>query len=209
MNAALIYRSNGRWLVWVAFACAAGIHLTAIALAETNSQMVSPDLSNDRGEVIGIDTAPPNPPSQTEEFSPLEAVPTATEEEPFPEEAPHSQPVHPRKHPTVPRAVRPVASSGRSASPTRLGSLRALVIYGPRPEYPYEARRMRITGSGVALVTIDPATGTVTDVRMRRSTGSAILDDMTIQTFRRWRFKPIEARTVEVPITYTLTGASY
>ena len=29
-----------------------------------------------------------------------------------------------------------------------------MVVYAPRPVYPYEARRQRVTGSGIALLTL-------------------------------------------------------
>jgi protein TonB len=92
---------------------------------------------------------------------------------------------------------------------TTIGSARVLAISAPQPEYPYEARRQRATGSGIALLTIDPATGSVTDVRMLRSTGNAALDNATISGLRRWRFKPGTVSSVQSPITYTLTGASF
>jgi TonB family protein len=45
---------------------------------------------------------------------------------------------------------------------------------------------------------------------MAQSIGSPILDNATTSTFRRWRFQPGKvAPKVKVPITYTLTGASY
>lgn len=37
MNAALLYRPHRRWLVWLAFACAAAIHLGAVVLAKGRS----------------------------------------------------------------------------------------------------------------------------------------------------------------------------
>ena len=86
---------------------------------------------------------------------------------------------------------------------------RVLALNAPRLEYPYEARRARVTGSGVALLTIDPATGYVTEVSMSRSTGNAVLDNAAISGFRRWRFKPGTVSKVQAPITFTLTGASY
>ncbi len=79
----------------------------------------------------------------------------------------------------------------------------------PRPEYPYEARRQRLTGSGIALLLIDFSTGDVMEVSMLRSTGSAVLHQATISGFRSWRFKPGTVSRVQSPITYTLTGASY
>jgi TonB family protein len=90
-----------------------------------------------------------------------------------------------------------------------MSAAKVLALTAPRPEYPYEARRQRATGSGVATLTIDSATGNVTDVRMSRSTGSAVLDNATISAFRRWRFRPGTVTTVQTPITYTLTGAAY
>lgn len=96
-----------------------------------------------------------------------------------------------------------------TGTPARFGSVKALVMYAPRPVYPYEARRQRMTGSGIALLAVDPAVGNVTSVRMTQSCGNVILDNATLEALRRWRFKPGSVLTVQVPITYTLTGASY
>ena len=83
---------------------------------------------------------------------------------------------------------------------------RAVVISAPRPEYPYEARRASITGSGVVVMYVDPGTGTVTSCRMRQSTGSVILDDAALAAFRQWRFTPGTIKEVRVPITFTVGG---
>jgi outer membrane biosynthesis protein TonB len=37
---------------------------------------------------------------------------------------------------------------------------------------------------------------------MAQSTGNGILDKVTTETFRRWRFKPGTVSQVRVPITY-------
>ena len=108
----------------------------------------------------------------------------------------------------------PSGSAARVASSVRgtaapLGGVRALVTYAPRPAYPYEARRQRIIGSGIALLTVASADGNVVDVRMAQSCGSVILDNATLDAFRRWHFKPGTVERVQVPITYTLTGVSY
>ena len=87
---------------------------------------------------------------------------------------------------------------------------KAVAIYAPKPEYPYEAKSRHVTGSGVAVLSVDTASGNVTDATMAQSIGSPILDNATTSTFRRWRFQPGKvAPKVKVPITYTLTGASY
>jgi hypothetical protein len=51
--------------------------------------------------------------------------------------------------------------------------VKAKVTYAPRPVYPYEARRQRVTGSGVALLTVDQTSGTVTDVGWRKAVATS------------------------------------
>jgi TonB family protein len=101
----------------------------------------------------------------------------------------------------------PGLQHGETTIPFR--SVKALLTYGPRPQYPYEARRSRITGSGVAVLNVDSTVGSVIDVDMAQSTGSQVLDRETLRAFRSWRFVPGTPAKVLVPITYTLTGASY
>src|SRR5260370_22459909 len=79
-------------------------------------------------------------------------------------------------------------------------------VYAPRPAYPYEARLRRLQGSGVAILTVDPATGNVTRVVMAMSTGSGLLDDATLSTFRQWRFKPGTVSKVKIPINFVLSS---
>jgi TonB family protein len=88
-------------------------------------------------------------------------------------------------------------------------SAKAVAITAPRPEYPYEARRAKVTGSGVCVLTVDSASGSVTDAHMAQSTGSRMLDDSTVAAFKRWRFKPGAVSEVRMPITYSMSGASY
>ncbi|MEO7724218.1 MAG: TonB family protein [Chthoniobacterales bacterium] len=49
--------------------------------------------------------------------------------------------------------------------------------------------------------------GYVTEVGLVQSTGSAILDQFASNTFRRWRCRPGVYEQVDVPITFTLSGA--
>ena len=62
---------------------------------------------------------------------------------------------------------------------------------------------------GVIVATVDPASGDVTNASVAKSTGSSILDDAAVSAFRRWRFRPGSVSKVNIPITFTLTGASY
>src|SRR5438093_1201767 len=83
---------------------------------------------------------------------------------------------------------------------------KALAVYAPRPPYPYQARISRLQGSGIAILTIDPSTGRVTNVEMAPGTGVKILDDATISTFRVWRFKPGTVKKVRIPTTFVIGG---
>jgi TonB family protein len=94
----------------------------------------------------------------------------------------------------VPRVSEPV--------PMSLSVAQSMAISGPLPEYPYEAKRRNLTGSGICVVSVDVATGRVIDAKMSRSTGSTMLDKLTVQTFKTWRFKPGTVSEVRVPISY-------
>ncbi len=86
------------------------------------------------------------------------------------------------------------------------GEVRAFGVYTPRPTYPYEARASHLQGSGVAILTIDPATGNVTTAVMAVSTGVKILDEAAVSTFSQWRFRPGTVKKVRIPITFFLSG---
>jgi len=205
MNTALIYRTRSRWLTWVAFGCAIAIHLTAIALAENKSRVVVTDFGPFVPDVIGVDDQPALP-QEPETVSPPEQVQPVPDEDAFPEEN-AKPPVRPRKKTPVSPVVRPIGAGTGPA--LHAGSVKALTLYAPRPAYPYEARRGGITGSGIAELTVNSAVGNVIDARMAQTTGNVFLDNSTLETLRRWCFKPGVASNVEVPITYTLTGVSY
>ena len=83
-----------------------------------------------------------------------------------------------------------------------LSVAQSMAISAPLPEYPYEAKRRNLTGSGICVVIVDAATGRVTDARMSKSTGTTMLDKLTVQTFKSWRFKPGTVSEVRVPISY-------
>jgi TonB family protein len=197
----LLYRPQRRWSTYLAFACAAAIHVTAVALAKNRSETVAREIASS-GDVIGIDTLVEKPPELQQQDTMPPPVPPTTEEQTFPEENATPAPIRNQ------RQIRPVARAQANGL-SNVSSVRALVLYGPRPDYPYVARRDRITGSGIALATVNPATGGVLNVEMAQSTGNATLDNSTVSTLRSWRFRPGTSSRVKVPITYTLSGASY
>ena len=77
-------------------------------------------------------------------------------------------------------------------------------VYSPQPDYPYEARRRRISGAGVVILEIDRATGFVTHAHMDPSTGSSVLDDAALTTFGQWRFNPGIFSKIRIPITFSI-----
>jgi TonB family protein len=99
-------------------------------------------------------------------------------------------------------AAQPTAAELPVADLTSTSAVKAVTVSAPRPEYPYELDRDHITGSGVWVLSVDKASGKVASAAMAQSTGNAILDKVTTDTFRRWRFKPGTVSQVRVPISY-------
>ena len=83
-----------------------------------------------------------------------------------------------------------------------LSAAKAVAVSTPIPEYPYQARRAHITWSGVCVMTVDTASGNVTSAVMEQSTGNGILDKVTTDAFRKWRFKAGTVSQIRVPISY-------
>lgn len=77
------------------------------------------------------------------------------------------------------------------------------------PAYPPEARDKGLTGKGLAVVKVDPATGHVTSVSMIKSTGHDILDNATLRAIRQWRFPQRGITIFEIPIQFTRKGVIY
>jgi TonB family C-terminal domain len=99
-------------------------------------------------------------------------------------------------------AVEPAAANISEPVPVSFSVAQSMAITAPLPEYTYEMKRRNLSGSGVCVVTVDPATGTVTNASMFQSTGNPLLDRLTTQTFKNWRFKPSTVSRVRVPISY-------
>ncbi len=198
-NNAFIYRRPSKWPIATALAAAVLIHVSAIAIAfHQESPVTQPAVTESAAVGIEFVDEPPTPPD------PGISVPP-----PIP--VPASDFVEPRETPQVIKTQRtptPIRQSGQ----TRLaaaGNAKAFVLSAPRPDYPYEARSRHITGSGVAVISVDPNSGLAVDAMMEQSIGNPILDNSTVSAFRRWRFKPGTPPRVRIPITFMLTGAQY
>jgi TonB family protein len=99
-------------------------------------------------------------------------------------------------------AAQPTASEFPVVGTMSMSAAKDMAISTPLPEYPYQARRANITGSGVCVMIVDTASGNVTSALMAESTGNAILDKVTTDTFRKWRFNPGAVSQIRVPISY-------
>ena len=169
--------------MFAAFGAAFAIHALAVGIAALKDEVPEADLSQ----------------------IPEAVVEMSLEQEPAP-----PQPTPPPKPKTdKPKTVAPIARPTNPGPPTGPApSGKAAMVFKPTVVYPYEARRMKATGSGVIVVSVSPD-GSVTSATMGKSTGSSILDNAATSTFRSARFKPGTVPKVKIPITFTLTGASY
>jgi len=128
-----------------------------------------------------------------------------TKSAPSPEEAaPAVTPVErkPRPKKRALPAIQPEPVSIPAPVPMSLSVAQSMAIRAPLPEYPYEAKRRDVSGSGVCVLTVDPVTGKVVNTTMEQSTGSRVLDKVTTETFKSWRFKPGTVSGVRLPISY-------
>lgn len=84
-------------------------------------------------------------------------------------------------------------------------------LNNPRPPYPLAARRLGLQGRVLLAVHVH-AGGGCTDVKLKQSSGHALLDEAALQTVSRWRFLPARRGSrpvdswVEVPVHFRLEG---
>ena len=196
----LIYRPPPPLYFWGAFGAAIAIHLTAVAIAQ-------------RHEAPPVEL-PPQPPTVVEAvLAPPEATPPP-EDIPIPEPPPPPdiQPEFVEERTPPPRPPQQTAQKFvpvKAPGPMSMSKAKALALYAPRPQYPYEARSRHVTGSGVIVCSVDSGSGNVGGCSVSKSTGSAILDSAATSAFQQWRFRPGTLSKVNIPITFTMTGASY
>jgi protein TonB len=82
-------------------------------------------------------------------------------------------------------------------------------LNNPKPPYPLAARRLGLEGR-VLLAARVTADGACAEVRLKQSSGHALLDASALESVRRWRFlparhgdSPVES-WVEVPVSFRL-----
>lgn len=210
MAGALLYQPRQSWRVGVAFGAAALIHFAAVAIASIhhNTQMEEVLPGHDEFPIVDIIDSSSSmeeltPPPDEPEPSPSQI---SADESMFPNERPTPLPV--RRQITA--LVVPIVKIRNAAiGSLSLSSARVTALSAPQPEYPYEARRQKITGNGIVAMTVDFVSGRVIDAVMERSMGTPVLDNAAVAAFRRWRFKPGTVSRIRSPITFTMTGAQY
>ena len=152
--------------------------------------------------------ATPTPRFKKQTSEPMVEIPTeAASEKPPPvaEETPRAEELATPAPPTgkKTRAKKRVTPAAQPIVGTMsFSTAKAVAVSTPIPEYPYQARRAHVTWSGVCLMTVDTASGNVTSAVMDQSTGNGILDKVTTDAFRKWRFKPRTVSQIRVPISY-------
>jgi protein TonB len=164
-----------------------------LASQELAAQIAPPEEKKAGPNVSTVSMPPPEKPA-----TPTEQAPAA--EEPAVNVAPAERKLRHRKRPRPPAQPQPASIS--APVPVSLSVAQSMAITAPLPDYPYEAKRRNLTGRGTCVVTVDTATGTVTNATMFQSTGSPLLDKLTVKTFKSWRFKPGTISQVRVPISY-------
>ncbi|MBA2585813.1 MAG: energy transducer TonB [Chthoniobacterales bacterium] len=209
MAGPLLYQPPPRWQVWAAIGGAVLLHCAAVAIASIHPVVPAVDTSAipEAVEVTLEQPQEPTPPEPTpppEEPDlppppPQEVQPEFREEQPTPppkQKPPSNKPPPPIARPKPAGPAGPVSTNAK-----------ANALFLSKPSYPYEARKQKLTGSGVVLLSVDSG-GNCTDASMGQSTGSPILDSAATTALRRSRFKVGTPPQVKVPITFTMNGVS-
>jgi protein TonB len=204
----LLYTPPPSKLLWTAFGCTVLLYAVAV-VAAIKREAPPVDLSDIPTATVEATLAP----AEDQPTPPPEDIPLP-EPPPMPTEVPefHEEATPPPRKPTIAKQAPIKAPQVGAVHPPGMMSIsgaKALAISSPRPEYPYEARSRHIMGSGVCVVSVDTASGSVTDASMAQSTGNPILDNSAVSAFRHWRFRPGTVSKVKIPITFTMSGASY
>ncbi|MCX7893501.1 MAG: TonB family protein [Burkholderiales bacterium] len=166
--------------------------------------------------------APGAPPTSAEPQKPKPAVKPERPRAPKPDTAPvlTAAPAPAAASPVQPSATRaaevaPAPEPASSAPPGQAAlvppSFSADYLHNPAPAYPSMSRRLGEEGKVVVRVLVDPE-GLPARVELRASSGFPRLDEVALETVRKWKFVPAKqgdravAAWVLVPISFSLKG---
>ena len=80
------------------------------------------------------------------------------------------------------------------------------VVASPPVVYPEVVKRTGMQGLGVYLLVIDRKDGSVTEVKVLKSTGYKRLDAIYVMNFFQWRFQPGTIAWARIPRGVHVTG---
>jgi TonB family protein len=80
-----------------------------------------------------------------------------------------------------------------------------LIVFAPRPEYPYQMRSKHVEGKGIFELFFDYDSGNLREVRVIKSTGAQALDAAALSAFRKWKAKPHAVKAaILMPVAFTM-----
>ena len=173
--------------------------------------------------VVPPEPAPPTAePTPEPEPKPDEIAPRTPDQKPKPIERPEqtakrvSPPPVTRAGPSTPASPRAAAAAlgtrtgTETSGPKKDGATtKAIATYSPAPTYPAESKAAAERGTALILASVD-ATGRITSVSVKKSSGFPRLDRAALEAMRRHKLKPAMrngqpiATTVEKPFRFNL-----
>src|ERR1700726_2534326 len=148
MAGPLLYRPPPRWQFWAALGGAIAIHLASVGIAAIKHEPPVVDLSSIPTATVEAMLQPEDQPTPPPEDIPIPEPP------PVPEVAPefHEEKPPPPKNA---KAAAPVKAPQAATGTMSISGAKAVAIFAPKPDYPYEARSRHVTGDGVAVLSVD------------------------------------------------------
>jgi hypothetical protein len=143
-NQALIYHRPSKWPIATALGTAVLIHLSALAIAfhrePAMTQLTASDSTIFPVDVDDEQSVPPNPNTSVPPPAPVPTSDFIERESPRPINT--HQNLRPFRRPAQTRVA--AMSNGK-----------IFALSAPQPDYPYEARSRHLTGSGIAIISVD------------------------------------------------------
>ena len=205
---------------WLWFAGIVAVHAALLAGAVVGLGRAEPPVTPPT--VIGMlvaaqppaEAVPPKPPPaapepskprvvQRPKYAPLPPVPNAPPSERAVTAPPveSAQPDQPEAAPAAPATVAAPSTSVPGPMPVILPRTDAAHLNNPAPEYPAVSRRLGEQGRVLLDIYILPD-GSVGEIKLKRSSGYARLDEAGLDAVRRWRYVPAHRGNKPIPYWY-------
>jgi TonB family protein len=108
------------------------------------------------------------------------------------------------------RAQLPADLASRAREVPKLFSIEdaaQVLRYAVKPQYSLEARRTRVSGTGIFELRFDYESGRLTAIDIVLSTGNRVLDHDAINGLKEWKAKPRSIRVMRIAIMFTFRMA--